>query len=176
MSSENLIRWGGLAAIIAGILRGVNSFLPNAMPDGAIDLLYLLTDLFILFGMMGLYGFQHDESKLWGFCGFLLAIIGIGIIRTGTISGVNMYPIGALTFAAGLSSFAVGSWIASKLPQWVSIVWIISILIGFIGYFLPGLSLLFAISGVLFGIAFSGAGLRVWLATDEQLRRKSSIS
>jgi uncharacterized membrane protein len=59
MSTADLIRLGGLAAMIAGILRRVNSVLPNSISDVAIALLYLLTDIFILFGMMGLYGFQH---------------------------------------------------------------------------------------------------------------------
>lgn len=54
MSSTNLIRLGGLAAILAGILRGVNSFVPSDAPSVAI--LYLLTDIFILFGIIGIYG------------------------------------------------------------------------------------------------------------------------
>ncbi|NJM99396.1 MAG: hypothetical protein HC800_21675 [Phormidesmis sp. RL_2_1] len=164
MSGANLIRLGGLAAILAGILRGVNSFIPINAFSGATPILYLLTDIFLLFGVIGIYGFQHQESKLWGFCGFLLAIIGIATIRTGAIAGINLYPIGALTFAAGLSLFAVGSWIARKLPRWISVFWVLSTVVGFIGYFIPGLSLLFVISGVIFGIGFAGAGIKIWSA------------
>ncbi len=156
MSSKNLAQLCGLAAILAGILRGVNSFILSDAPIAAI--LYLLTDIFILLGIIGIYGFQHQESRLWGFLGFLLAIIGIVTIRTGAIAGINLYPIGALTFTAGLSSLAVGSWIARKLPQWVSVFWILSTVIGFIGYFVPGFSLFFVISGIIFGIGFAGAG------------------
>lgn len=174
MSSTNLIRWGGLAAIIAGILRGVSSFFSSPAPGATIELFYLLTDIFIIFGVMGLYGFQHHESGLWGFFGFLLAIIGIGVIRTGSISGVTMYPIGALIFVSGLSSFAVGCWIANKLHPWISILWLLSSLVGCIGYFVPGLNLLFAISGVLFGIGFSGAGFKLWSVTSKQPQRKPS--
>ncbi len=166
MSSANLIRLGGLAAILAGILRGANSFVVSDAPSGAIAVLYLLTDIFILFGIIGIYGFQHQESRLWGFFGFLLAIVGIALIRTGAISGVSLYPIGALIFAAGLSLFAVGSWIARKLPRWVSAFWVLSTIVGFIGYFIPGLNLLFVISGVIFGMSFAGAGMKVWSATS----------
>ncbi len=166
MSSTNLIRWGGLAAIIAGIMRGVNSFLPSSLPSVTLELLYLLTDIFIILGMIGLYGFQHQESKLWGFWGFLLAIIGIGVIRTGTISGVKMYAIGASIFVVGLSLFAIGSWIAHKLPRWIAVVWILSTIIGFVGYFLPVFSLLFVVSGVLFGVGFAGAGFQAWSKTS----------
>ena len=161
MSSTTLIRLGGLAAVLAGILRAVNSFVPADASSGTVPMLYLLTDLFILFGIFGMYGFQHQESGLWGFFGFLLATIGIVIIRTGTLSGVSLYSIGALTFSIGLSLFAVGSWRARKLPKWVSSFWLISVIVGVVGYFVPGLSLLFAISGVIFGIAFAGAGLKI---------------
>ena len=181
MASATLIRLGGLAAILAGILRGVNSFVPSNASSSAVSselhlaliaILYLLTDIFILFGIIGIYGFLHQESRLWGFFGFLLAIIGIAMIRTGAIAGVNLYPIGALSFTVGLSLFAVGSWIARKLPQWVSIFWVLSMIVGFIGYFIPDLNLLFVISGIIFGIGFAGAGITMWSVTSKQLSRK----
>jgi hypothetical protein len=166
MDSVTLIRLGGLAAIVAGILRSVNSFVPSNAPSSAVAILYLLTDIFILFGIIGMYGFLHQESKLWGFFGFLLAIIGIAIIRTGTIAFVNLYPIGAMLFAVGLSLFAVGAWIARKLPRWVSVSWVLSTILGFVGYFMPGFNVLFIVSGVIFGIGFAGAGIKMGSATQ----------
>ena len=166
MSSATLIRLGGLAAILAGILRGINSFVPIDAPSGVVAILYLVTDIFLLFGIISMYGFQHQESGLWGFFGFLLTMIGIATIRTGEIAGVNLYPIGASTFTAGLSLFAVGSWIARKLPQWVSVFWVLSTIVGFIGYFIPSLNPLFIASGVIFGIGFAGAGIKIWSATS----------
>lgn len=179
MSSTTLIRLGGLAAMIAGILRGVTSFLPatlsdsslsesaSASPSGAgIALLYLLVDIFLLFGIMGLYGFLYQKSGVWGFVGFLLTVIGIALIRTGEISGVLLYPIGASLFTLGISSFAVGAWIAGQLPRWISVFWALSTIVGFVGYFVPALSLLFSISGVLLGIGFASAGFKMWSLTD----------
>lgn len=169
VSSTNLIRLGGLAAIIAGILRGINSLLPSSTPIVAIALLYLLTDIFILFGMIGLYGFQYKESGLWGGFGFLGAIAGIGVIRYGAISGANLYSVGALIFTGGLILFAVGSWLANKLPRWVPAFWVLSTIVGICGYFVPGLNLFFVISGVIFGIGFTGAGIKVWSTTSKLL-------
>jgi uncharacterized membrane protein len=167
MLSTNLIRLGGLAAIVAGILRGINSFLPSSTPNVAIAILYLLTDIFLLFGIMGIYGFEYQESRWWGFCGFVLAIVGIAVIRTGSISGVNLYPIGASIFTVGMSLFAVGSWIANKLPRWVSVLWVLSTIVGFMGYFIPSLNLLFVASGVIFGIGFASAGMKIWSSTSK---------
>jgi hypothetical protein len=168
MSSINLIRLGGLAAIVAGILRGISSFLPSSNnPNLTISILYLLTDIFLLFGIIGIYSFQYRQSRLWGVCGFILAIVGITIIRTGSISGINLYPIGASIFTLGMSLFAVGSWIAGKLPRWVSVLWVLSTIVGFMGYFIPGFYLLFVVSGVIFGIGFAGAGMKIWSSTSK---------
>ena len=115
MTNVSLIRLGGLAAIFAGILRGINSFIPSDAPGVAV--LYLLTDIFILSGVIGIYRFQYQEAGLWGFFGFLLAIVGIITVRVSAVVGVSLYSVGALMFAAGLSLLAVGSWIARKLPR-----------------------------------------------------------
>lgn len=178
MSNTSLLRLGGLAAIIAGILRGINSFLPTNLPSVTLEILYLITDVFILFGIMGIYGFEHQESGMWGFVGFLLAIVGTGIIigPDGSIGSVNMYPVGSLILAAGLVLLAVGSWSAQKFPRWVPSCWVLSTIVGFIGYFSPGLNLLFVISGVIFGIGFAGAGFKIRSRTvpDPQIAARST--
>jgi hypothetical protein len=167
MSSPNLFRLGGFAAIVAGILRGINSFLASSNPNGTISILYLLTDIFLLFGIIAIYSFQYRESRSWGLFGFLFAIVGIAVIRTGSISGVNLYPVGASIFTVGMSLFAVGSWIAKELPRWVSVLWLLSTIVGFMGYFIPGFNLLFVASGVIFGIGFAGAGMKIWSAMSK---------
>jgi hypothetical protein len=168
MSYITLIRLGGLAAILAGILRGINSFLPSDLPNDPLEILYLLTDLLILFGIMGIYGFQYQESGWWGLCGFVLAISGTGMIigPDGAIFGINLYPVGAMMLAVGLTLLAVGSWIAKKLPAWIPICWVLSTILGFMGYFSPGLKLLFVFSGVIFGIGFASAGMKICSASS----------
>lgn len=168
MSSNNLIRLGGLAAIIAGVLRGVASFVPQSIGIDQLELLYLVTDLFILFGIMGLYGFQHKEAGIWGFLGFLLAIAGNGMIigPDGEIFGVNLYPVGSLLLAVGLNLFVIGGWNAHKLPRWTLVSLGLSTILGFVGYFVPSLDFLFVVSGLLFAIGFAGAGSQVFWATS----------
>jgi hypothetical protein len=166
VSSHHLFRLGGLAAVVAGILRGVSSFVPQSVGIDRIELLYLFTDLLILFGLMGLYGFQHEEAGLWGFSGFLLAIVGNGMIigPDGEMFGVALYPVGAVILAVGLDLLVIGAWIANKLSRWTLVLLGLSTILGFIGYFVPRLEFLFVLSGLLFGIGFAGAGRQVWLA------------
>jgi hypothetical protein len=176
MSSTALIRFSGLAAILAGLLRGIASVLPSTIPIIDLEILYFFTDVFILFGLMGLYAFQHEEIGVGGFIGFLIATVGIGSIigPDGEISGLSMYVVGASIFAVGLNLFAIGTWKASKLPRWVPALWILSTIIGFIGYFAKGYSMLFVISGIIFSVSYGGAGVQMWSAVDNTRRSQNA--
>ena len=161
MLRKSLIRLSGLAAIVAGILRVIASFVPGTTPR--VMLLYLVIDVFLLFGSIGLYWFQLDKIGLAGTLGFALQVVGILTLigRDVAIFGASLYPIGALMFAAGLDLLAVASWKAKKFPRWILLLWILSTIAGPIGYFAGGLSVLFVLSGVLFGFGFAGAGIMV---------------
>ena len=69
LSSTTLIRWGGLAAVLAGALRAAVSFWPYSDLDIAVELLYLLIDILILFGILGVYGFLGEQPGVAGFLG-----------------------------------------------------------------------------------------------------------
>src|SRR5258708_33178935 len=100
---------------------------------------------------------------LTGTLGFLLEIVGtlILIARDLAVLGSASYLVGTLVFAAGLDLVAAGSWKGKKFPRWILILWILSTILGPIGYFSGGLSVLFIVSGILFGIAFAGCGITV---------------
>ena len=102
MVSKNLFRWGGRSAILGGVFRIINSFLPIETSTLFLEFMYFVTDIFILFGLM--------------------------------------------------------------FPRWIPMFWVSSTLIGIIGYFIPGLSLLFVLSGVFFGVAFVGAGKQIMVS------------
>jgi hypothetical protein len=112
LSSTTLMRWGGLAAVLAGVLRAAVSFSPSSDPAIALELLYLLIDVLILFGILGVYGFLGEQSGVAGFLGFLLAVIGTAIITgsDGEIGEVDMYAAGSAVLAIGLGFLAVGLW------------------------------------------------------------------
>jgi hypothetical protein len=177
MSSSTLIRLGGLAAIIAGLLRGVASVLPDSIPTVELELFYVFTDVFILFGLMGLYCFQHEEVGVWGFIGFLTATLGIGSLigPDGEIARVSMYAAGASFFAIGLTILSFGVYKAKKLPGWIPLLWITSTIAGFIGYFAKDYSLLFVISGIMLGVGYSSAGLIIWTTPTSSRSKHETI-
>jgi hypothetical protein len=170
----SVIRFCGLTAIVAGILRGITSFIPGTTPR--IMLLYLVTDVFLFFGTIGLYLFQPKEIGLVGTSGFVLQILGTLTLigRDLAIFGDSLYPVAALMFAAGLDLFAVGSWGSKKLPRWILSLWILSTIVGPIGYFARDLAILFVASGMLFGIGFAAAGTTIWFSSANPTRRSSA--
>ena len=93
MYSSNLIRWGGLAAIVGGVLfvvaellglptLNVETFSETATTASfAIQqLVYLLGVVFVLLGLLGLYVRQSNAAGALGFIGFLVAFFGTVLI------------------------------------------------------------------------------------------------
>ena len=163
MVKINLIRLGGLTAVLAGILRVFSSVLPTTSPR--IKALYLVIDILLLISIIGLFEFQRLEAGIPGTLAVLLQVLGALILigRDLAILSDAFYPIGALTFAVGLDLFAITSWKAKTLPRWVLLLLILSTVIGPIGFFSPSLSILFAASGIVFGIGFASAGTAICL-------------
>ena len=164
MWRTSLIRLCGLAAIVAGVLRGIASVIPDTTPR--IMALYFFTDVFLLFGSIGIYVVQSEEIGLTGTLGFVVQVVGalILIVRDVAVLGSGVYLIGALMFAAGLDLLAAGSWRGKRFGRWILILWVLSTIVGPIGYFSEGLSVLFIVSGMLFGVAFAAGGITVYSA------------
>jgi hypothetical protein len=147
-----------LAAIVAGVLRAIASFVPDSVPYAERQTLYGLTDTFIIFGIVGAYSWRHREAGILGFCGFVLAVAGLG-------SGNGIYAVRALLFTAGLNLLGASWWKTKSVPRWILAFWAISSVIGVIGYFGNGVGFLFVLAGLMFGIGFAGMGVVVWMGS-----------
>jgi hypothetical protein len=167
MPTLTLIRLGGLAAILAGALRMGTSFIPYSAskPSVALELLYLVIDVLILLGLLGVYGYQNEVVGKWGFLGFLLALVGTAIIvgPDGKIGAVDMSVAGSLMISVGLSIMAIGTWNARRLPRAVPLLWVTSTVVGVGGYLIGGPTVTFVIAGLAFGLAFVVAGVKIWM-------------
>jgi hypothetical protein len=164
MSRATLIRAGGMAAIVGGILRAAASFAPSVGSDIEQQLLYLLVDIFLLLGLLGFYELRHQDVGQAGALGFMLALVGLLVVRSSrAIPGFDLYPAGALTFAGGLIALTGSAWNVTMLAGWVPTGFIVSTLLGFVGTVAGNVGGLFVLSGVLFGAAFAGLGRELWL-------------
>ena len=93
MSSSNLIRWAGLAALVGGVLYLVAEVLglPTLNRENFSEtastasfaiqqLAYLLGVVFVLLGLLGLYVHQSEAAGALGLIGFLVAFLGTVLI------------------------------------------------------------------------------------------------
>src|SRR5437763_14422855 len=163
MCRIHLSRWGGLAAILAGLLRGIASFTPTSASVG-LQIFYFIIDVLLLLAVIDVYALQKQEIGRWGLVGYLLALIGAALLIGHDIVNALafLYPVAAFLFAVGISVLAIRSWAANTLPRWASALLITSTVVGILGFVVKGFDILFVISGVIFGLGFIGAGLTVW--------------
>lgn len=95
MSSPNLIRLGGLAALSSGVLAAVGDLLSLLVDLESAEssssalyyfvfLLYLLGTVLLLLGLVSLHASQSEAAGVLGFVGFLVAFLGTALVL-GTI-------------------------------------------------------------------------------------------
>jgi len=165
MRTLTLLRCASIAAIIAGALRIVSSFLGNLTGDG-IELLYLIIDLGFLFGLTGIYLSAHERIGVPGFVGFAIAFPAAAAIvgPDGPLYGLNMYQVGGGLLTFGLAILGIAQLRAHIGRRTSSIAWIVAFA-GAIATRIPGLSAAaFVVTGVAFGFAFVAAGIELWRA------------
>ena len=164
-----IIRLCAVAAILAGLLRAIASFIPETTP--AVFVLYLLIDLFLLGGVIGLYLFCVAAGNILARVGFVLMTIALMLLIGRDVGAVtpNAYAGAAALFSLGLVLFAIHALRTRKIPVWIPVIWILSTIVGPVGFFVPKLHFLFAISGLLFGIAFTSAGVVMWRTKTRQI-------
>jgi hypothetical protein len=94
MSSSNLIRWAGLAAILAGVLLVVGDLLDLAIGFGDEPFsevattgthalqswIRLIGAVLLLIGLVGLYARQSEAAGPLGLAGFLVAFLGTALV------------------------------------------------------------------------------------------------
>ena len=86
MSPPKIIRWSGLAAVLAGVLLLIADsveYLGRTATTGIYVFvmgLFLLTALLFSLGLVGLYASQAETAGLLGLLGFLAAFIGTTLV------------------------------------------------------------------------------------------------
>ncbi len=111
MTSSNLIRWGGLAAVIAGalfVVINVITLLVLGFGQEPFELLIRsvispVGGALLLLGLFGLYARQAEATDVIGLIGFLFAFFGTVSALTGNVWANLLGYLGWALF--GVSSF-----------------------------------------------------------------------
>jgi hypothetical protein len=170
MSSSRLFWWSGLAMICGGVLLPLSwilRFVFDAQRPVTGWLEFVATVL-LVFGFMGVYGFQTKESGLFGFSGFVLVIIHKCAalsecwLQNGDTSDVEVVlgPLVGVTMLLGLILLGIGSWQANKLPRWTAVLWVLGGALIVPGFVVQ--EIMVVIGGLIQGAGFVGAGAKLW--------------
>ena len=139
MASSDLIRWGGIAGVVAGvmyILTGfVNLFAPQSpvfvsFSDYLIEILFVVGLLGTLAAIVGLHYLQRGRYGRTGVTGSLTAFIGYALLLVAAtvtiLAGQEaldaVFPIGSLAALVGVVLLGSASLRARVLPRWCGLV------------------------------------------------------
>jgi hypothetical protein len=144
MSSTNLIRWSGLAALVGGILLAVLSILESVLfgsqPDSEVvassawiivEVAWIVAALLIILGLVGLYARQAEQAGSLGLIAFLVALAGTVMVSGIDWSAAFMAPWFAETAPELVDAEPTGVFLAGLL---------LSLVLLALGYFLFGLA------------------------------------
>ncbi|MDP8925944.1 MAG: hypothetical protein M3M97_03325 [Actinomycetota bacterium] len=152
MSSSGLVQWGAIAAIAAGVVWIVVSFLslvvgnPGLSPE--VNALYVVAVLLVLGGLVGFHALQKRNYGTIGWVGFYMIIAAVFaqvLGWLGIFAGVSavlvlfVLPASILVILVGFVLYGVATLQAKVLPRWCGIVLMIAVpvavVLGWIGDF-----------------------------------------
>jgi len=172
MRMNTLVRVGGWAAILAGVLRAAGSFVSWGS-EVERQSLYFIVDLLLLLSVFAAYAQNHEALGRRGAAGFLTTIAGILLVRSSrAVPGLDLYPAGALSVAIGWVLLSLDWWRTANGPAFVPVLFVLSVLTGLVGQ-IEHLAPLFVASGVIFGAAMVGVGRKVLLAATAARRNEA---
>jgi len=151
MNSNQIVKWSGAAAILAGILGIANIIL------GGVTGIYYAGLIATLIAVVGIYLFQRDPAGTLGLIGFVLAAIGL------VLSIVGIPGVSEMAYGLGMIVLAISVLRADSFSAWIPWLWIGAVVVGISGGFLASLqNILFPLSSALFGLGLLGAGTVLW--------------
>ncbi len=137
MSSSDLIRWGGLAAMLSGVLFVVLFAIPQPPPgsflDGLGSAMFIVALLLLLAGLVGFHALQKANYGRIGRAGFYTVIVGAsiqilaGIVRlSGSTALEFLNFLGLIGVLVGLVLYGAATLQARVLPRWCGVGFIVA--------------------------------------------------
>lgn len=150
--------WGARSAMIGGGLRIIASFVPYAPESVALETFYPIIDVFLLFGLLAIFGQFASQIRRMATSGLVIAIIGQASIigPDATMFGVDFYLAGTAVLLAGLGLTSVAMMRAGAMRA-TAACWLGCIALA-IAATIAGSSVLVTAAGVAFGLGFVLAG------------------
>lgn len=104
-----LIQMGTWGALVGGSLRVLAVFIPYTPGSGALEALYGVIDVCLLFGLIAIYLESAAATGRTGLVGFAVALVGTASIvgPDAREFGIDFYILGSSVFLLGLAVLAL---------------------------------------------------------------------
>src|SRR5215210_1417340 len=177
MAASNFIRWGGLAAMGAGLLAIVYGLLGFATSKGdepgALDILVILAMILEVVGLVGFHALQGRNYGPIGRAGLYTTIASIVVFELllvasplgGDVGLDWLVAVGVLGLLVGLALYGAATLQARVLPRWCGILFII---------FMPVGILLGDLQPIWGGLAWLALGYALWSQSSGAASEQSS--
>ncbi len=150
MLASGLVRLGGLAAMLAGVVFLVDEILGLMNPAPYLDVMFVVAMLFVLAGMVGFHALQQGHYGRLGWVGFyaivvgvLAQVLGLVLLLLGSMALLWLIPVATLAVLVGFALYGVATLRARVLPRWCGVALIVAfpaaIALGTYAYFWLGL-------------------------------------
>ena len=179
MSTADLIRWGGLVSMLAGVLFALNGLISLANPlppflSAVLNTVFILALLLTVVGLVGFHTLQKGNYGRVGQAGFYIAVVGflvgalgIIIVTSGGEALIWLVQLATLVQLVGLVLYGAATLQARVLPRWCGIGFIVA---------LPLALLLGILGNVLFGLIWLALGYALWSRREASAQQSGRVS
>jgi hypothetical protein len=176
LSSLDVIRWGGVAAMLGGVVFVVNGLLGLINKHAQyLDVIFVVALLLVIVGLVGFHTLQIGNYGRIGRAGFytvviatLAQILGLVVLILGSAVLEWLISIGSLAVLVGFVLYGAATLQAKVLPRWCGIGFIIG---------LPVTIALGEVWGfVVFGLLWLALGYVLWSKRGTAAEQPSRVS
>ena len=138
MSSSDLIRWGGIAAMAAGVVWVISGILavvyqgvhaPGTFADYLVEGSFAVGLLLTVVGMVGLHALQKENYGRIGRGGFWTVVVAsmgqvfgtVVLLAGSTALAWLVFPVGVLAVLVGFVLYGAATLQARVLPRWCGV-------------------------------------------------------
>jgi hypothetical protein len=164
VDKDTLVRLGGAAAILAGLLRAATAVGTRNGGEVERQSVYFIVDLLLLVGVLAAYAQHYKALGRSGAVAFLITVTGLLLVRSSrAVPGLDLYPAGATSVAIGWIVLGFTWWKWSHGSPLVPLLLLFSLLLGVVSQLEGRVGTLFAASGAVFGAAMVEVGRQLLL-------------
>jgi len=163
MKRETLWILAGVAAVVGGLIDLAGPWLYPFLAEPARQAVYVLIDVLLLFGLLGLQSVAGRTMSALGLVGFVIAVSAVLLVRSSAthVLGSQTYMIASSLWSIGMVVMSVCLLLGRSPFRASAILWIAAPVIGLAGLVLKDHGLTHRLAAACFALAFVALGAQL---------------